>query len=152
LNDWSRVPGSDDQGTIDGSALEAWVKRVRMLCAESGYAEIGDQRIGEIFAAANPDTDGLWPPAPVRKVIENTRSKELENGIRLGVQSRRAVTTRLSGEGGAQERAQAARHRAQARALAFEGPRTAALLERVARDYDEDAKHQDEQAERHGWL
>jgi len=29
LRDWRRVPGSDDNGEIDGGALETWVKEVR---------------------------------------------------------------------------------------------------------------------------
>lgn len=152
LNDWNHVPGSDESGVIDGDALEAWVKQVRILCANSGYAEIGDERIGNILAAAKSDNDALWPPEPVREVIEFTRSKGLETGFCLGVFNLRGITTRMPEDGGAQERELAARYRKWARAIALEWPRTGTLLERIARSYDEDAKREDQQAERQGWL
>jgi hypothetical protein len=42
LEEWERVPGTDDNGAIDGAALEAWVKEARRLCAETGHDyEIG---------------------------------------------------------------------------------------------------------------
>lgn len=46
LEQWNRVPGSDDNGVIDVVALRAWVKEARRLCSEAGRADIGDSRIG----------------------------------------------------------------------------------------------------------
>jgi len=43
------------------------------------------------------------------------------------------------------------RGRGYAKAVVLEAPRTAALLERIARNYDDEAKRHDEQAERSQW-
>ena len=104
LQDWRRVPGTDDQGAIDAEALEAWVKETRMLCASCGRTEVGDSAIGKILAAADFDTDGIWPPVEIRDVIEITRSRELENGILVGVRNRHGSTIRRAFDGGTLER------------------------------------------------
>lgn len=33
LHDWAHVSGADEDGVIDGAALESWVKEARILCA-----------------------------------------------------------------------------------------------------------------------
>ena len=111
LRDWRRIPGSNDNGEIDGEALETWVKEVRKHCAACGRVEVGDRQIGNILAAAAIDKDGAWPPAAIRDVIEITRSRELEAGILIGVNNRRGVTWRSPLDGGAQERDLAANYR-----------------------------------------
>jgi transcriptional regulator with XRE-family HTH domain len=151
LRNWSQVPGSDETGEIDGLTLETWVKEARKLCAEKGRAQFGDQQIGEILAVA-PRRDGeVWPPEPVRNVIEISRSRDLEEGFEIGVYNRRGFTMRSLYEGGEQERALAATLRADARALALEWPRTRAVLERIAETYDRDAKREDQSAEQRDW-
>lgn len=152
LEDWKRVPGSDDAGRIDPAALEAWVKRVRQSAAKVGRAVIADYRIGHILAAAKPGPDGTWPPEPVRDVIEITRSKDLEAGVRTGVFNRRGVTMRDPEAGGSLERKLAADYQRFAEALALEWPRTSALLDALKSTYLADAAREDEMAERRQWL
>ena len=152
LRDWRRVPGSNDNGEIDGSALETWVKEVRKHCAARGRVEIGDQQIGNILAAAPCEKGGVWPPVPIRDVIEITRSRDLETGIIVGVHNRRGITMRRPLEGGAQERDLAANYRRYSKAVALEWPRTSALLEKIARSFEEDGRCEDEAAEQREWL
>jgi hypothetical protein len=152
LDDWTRVPGSDDNGKIDGAALEGWVKRARKLCADAGRSEIGDQQIGEILAASQRTPDEPWPPEPVRQIVEMVRSRSLERGLELGVYNRRGVTVRLPFDGGDQERDLASRFRRDAEALRFdEWDRTVACLERIAENYEQDARRMDQDAEQRDW-
>jgi transcriptional regulator with XRE-family HTH domain len=151
LREWKRVPGSDEAGRIDGEALSRWVRAARTGCMARGRQEVGDQKIGDILAASQAGEDGVWPPAQVRDVIEEAKSGELETGILIGLINRRGVTVRMPDDGGGQERALAARYRKDAKATALDWPRTAALLERIARSYEEDARREDEAAERRQW-
>jgi hypothetical protein len=145
------VPGSDEAGRIDGEVLSRWVRAARTGCMARGRQEVGDQKIGDILAASKAAEDGVWPPAPVRDVIEEIKSDELETGIRIGLVNRRGVTMRRPDEGGSLERALAARFRKDSKATALEWPRTAALLGKIAQEYEEDARREDEAAERRQW-
>jgi hypothetical protein len=151
LHDWATVPGSDNSGTIDGSVLDAWVKEARKLLFEAGRANFGDMQIGNILSAAARRNDALWPPEPVRDVIDTVRSKPLETGFQTGVYNRRGVTWRTPTDGGDQERALAVQYREHAESLRFDWPRTSACLARIADSYEEDAKRADERAEQMDW-
>jgi len=151
LHDWRRVPGSNEHGEIDSAALESWVKRARVLCAGTGRAEIGDQCIGNIMAAAPVRDEEVWPPVPVREVIELVRSKHLQIGFVLGVKNRRGVTSRGMLDGGMQERDLAARYRRWAAETQLEWPRTSSALEEIAQSYESDGRRFDIQAERTEW-
>lgn len=152
LEGWARVPGSDEEGTIDGAALEAWVKEARRLCAEAGRAEVGDSRIGQILSAAPRIPGEAWPPEPVREVIEMCRSRDLEEGFGIGLYNRRGVTVRAPTDGGQQERDVASQYRADASACAFTWPRTQAVLQRIAEGYEHDATREDQGAEQRDWM
>lgn len=152
LRDWSRVPGSNDAGLIDGVALEAWVKVARKLCAESGRGEVGDTHIGQILSTAVRQSVEPWPPEPVREIIEMTRSRALDQGFEIGIYNRRGVTVRSPFDGGDQERALAESYRRDAESLKFDWMRTAACLSRLSESYERDARHQDQDAEQKDWL
>lgn len=152
LEDWSRVPGSTDAGEIDAAQLEAWVKTARIGAAASGRSVIADFRIGHILAASGDGLDGLWPAEAVRDVIDLTRSKDLEAGLRNGVLNRRGVTVRDPEAGGSLERSLAARYERLARGTALEWPRTSAVLNSLAEYYLADARREDEQVERRQWI
>jgi hypothetical protein len=118
LENWNRVPGSDDAGVIDGPALEAWVAEARRLCRECNRTDVGDNRIGRILSAARRVPGEAWPPEPVRDVIETCKSRDLEQGFQIGLFNRRGVTVRMPTDGGRQERDLAAQYRADALACA----------------------------------
>lgn len=151
LEAWNRIPGIDDDGAIDGSVLEQWIKEARRLAAEAELTDIGDSRIGQMLSAAPRVGDEPWPPEPIREVIELCRSRDLESGFQVGLFNRRGVTVRLPTDGGEQERDLAAMYRKDAAASAFTWPRTRAMLERVAEGYEADATREDQSAEQRGW-
>ena len=151
LQDWQRMPGLTDAGTVDAAALEAWVKEARMLCAQAGRTSAGDNHIGQILAAAPPEPDGVWPAIAVREVIEIARSRDLERGILAGVHNRRGPTWRNMQAGGLPERERAKLYRRCAAETALEWPRTAAILEVIAESYEQHGQWHDQDAERRDW-
>jgi len=148
---WDRVPGSDDQGRIDFPALSSWVRRARLLAVEAGREGIVDQKIGEVLSASTPDPDGSWPQRAVRDLIENMRNPDIESGFSIGLYNRRGVTARGLRDGGELERSEVERYRNHAQAAELEWPRMAALLERIADDYEREAQMHDLQAEKLDW-
>jgi hypothetical protein len=148
---WTVIPGTMADGTIDGAALEVWVREARKFAKAAGRDAIAEQKIGEVLSASKIDEDGAWPAAPIRDLIETIRSSELETGLVIGRHNRRGVTTRSPRDGGKQERALAETYRGWSKATAFDWPRTSAILENLAKGYEEDARRQDESAERLDW-
>jgi hypothetical protein len=151
LRDWRRLPGLNDAGVVDTAVLEAWVREVRVLCAAIGREAVGDIQIGQMLAAAPREPDGIWPVIAVREVIEITRSRELERGILVGVHNSRGPTWRGMTDGGLQERGLAEYYRRCAAETSLEWPRTAALLDLIAKSYEEQAQWHDQDAERVDW-
>ena len=151
LEDWQRMPGLSDAGTLDAAALETWVKEARVLCSQAGRTAVGDIHIGQILASAPSEPDGIWPAIAMREVIEIARSRELERGILGGVHKRRGPTWRNMQDGGLQERERAKHYRRCAAETALEWPRTAALLELIAESYEQRGQWYDQDAERRDW-
>lgn len=150
LRSWHQIPG-EQGGVVNASALEEWVRQARILCSEVGRLAVGDQHIGSMLAAAPSDGDGVWPTKAVREIVEITRSRELEDGVLLGILNSRGVTRRGLTDGGTQERAIAKQYHEWAEATALEWPRTSALLERIAGSYEEHGEWHDQNAERTDW-
>jgi transcriptional regulator with XRE-family HTH domain len=148
---WNRLPGTRDDGTIDGAVLEAWIKEARTLAKAAGREDIADSRIGNMLSASPMGGDGAWPAEPVREVLDLFRSKSMLEGFRVGKSNRRGVTTRMPRDGGNLERQEAAKFRTWAKAVVFEYPHTAKALDQLADSYERDAGRHDEDAERLDW-
>ena len=143
LHEWKWVPGADESGVIDRDALDLWLKEARRLCREKGREEAGDRQIGDIFVAAPGKGTAAWPPEPIRDAVEQCRSRPLERGFEMGVVNRHGVTVRAPLAGGDQEREWATYFRDQARRFEISWDRTASLLDRVAENFEDDARRQD---------
>jgi transcriptional regulator with XRE-family HTH domain len=148
---WNRIPGARDDGSIDGEVLESWIKKVRALAKACGREDVADNRIGKILSASPMGIDGAWPAEPVRDALDFFRSKVMLEGFEVGKANRRGVTTRMPRDGGALERHEAAKYRAWAKVVSYEHPYTARVLDRLAEQYEREAKQQDEDAERLDW-
>jgi hypothetical protein len=146
LYNWKTIPGILEDGTVDEQILMDWVNKAREICEESGRLEICDVKVGELFArATNKESDGSWPCIPVRDVIEEIGSDALEEGFEVGTYNKRGTITRSLFEGGGQERELASQYKSYAEACEIEWPRTASVLRRVAKSYEERARREDEQ-------
>ena len=143
LNNLTCLPGADAEGRIDPHVLSRWVIEARRLCTEHGRAGIGDALIGEFLSIAPFEADGSWPCRPVCDVLETATSQDVADGFETGVYNARGVHSRGLEEGGTQERGLSARYRGYAERLAFDYPRVANILERIASGYDHDAERED---------
>ncbi len=148
---WNQIPGTRNDGTIDGEALEAWIKEARALAKAAGREDIADSRIGNMLSASPMGSDGNWPAEPVREAIDLFRSKPMIEGFQIGKSNRRGVTTRMPRDGGELERQEAAKYRTWAKAIAYDHPHTAKALDTLAESYDREARRHDEDAERLDW-
>ena len=143
------MPGTLGDGVaVDPVALNAWIDESLRLAGEADRLEIGLDRIGKMLAKAPGDTDGTWPAAPVRAVIERIGRSELDDGLRVQILNSRGVQSRGVDEGGDRERERAAHYTRLAEMVTDLSPRTAAALRCVAASYAADARYFDEQVER----
>jgi transcriptional regulator with XRE-family HTH domain len=148
---WDRLPGTRDDGTIDADVLEAWIKEARSLAKAAGREDVADDRIGKMLSASPAGADGVWPAEAVREVLDLFRSKPMSEGFWVGKRNRLGVTTRTPRAGGQLERNEAGKYRRYAKALAYDHLHTAKVLNTLADSYEDDARRQDEDAERLDW-
>lgn len=141
LNQITKIPGTDENGSIDAAALSAWLAEVRRLCRAYARAEIGDHCLGQLLAKAPVGENGIWPCEPVCSAMEAIASEHIGEGFYIGVRNSRGIHSR--GEGGAQERELAAKYRTMAKRLRFEYPYVGTILEDIAASYDRDASRED---------
>lgn len=143
------IPGylsSSVDEIVDSSALREWVQKVRKLAQDAGRLLVCDSQIGQILSYAPPSSDGSWPCVEVRNLIEEIQSPQLENGFRVGKYNQRGVICR--GEGGKQEWDLSKKYRELAEKVRTMWPRTASILDGLARGYEKEARQWDEQAKR----
>lgn len=150
LHDWRRLPGMQEDGSVDLSVLSAWIQRARSLLIERDRADIGDECLGQLLSGSPAGTDDAWPCEAVRSVIETTKSRHLESGVEVGRFNARGVTSRGMFDGGKQETALANQYRQWAEIVGAQSPRTGRLLRRLADSYARDARREDDSAERAG--
>lgn len=147
LSGWKTCPAAQADGRIDKDELRGWVERARAGFEERGLVEVGDREIGKAFAYAVADQEGAWPPAPVRDLMQDHANDDLERGFEIETYNKRGVHWR-DPEGGDQERELAARYRSHADAARPTSPQVAAVLDRLAANYEAEAQQHDEEAER----
>lgn len=145
LESFHLVPGQSG-AELDGATLLKWVREVLRLTAEADRAKIGAQYAGKVMAHSPKDSsDGAWPARAVRDVLEEVGSEEMERGIIIERFNMRGVYSKSPYDGGAAERALAAEARGWADTCAA-WPRTAAMLARIAEDWERYAEQEDVRA------
>lgn len=148
LDTWKTIPGSDSSGRIDYQKLESWVEKAREICEKLDRLEVCDTHIGQVLADAIPDEDNNWPPEEVCRIIDEVRSKELDEGFICGVHNKRRVIIKSPFEGGGQERALARQYQEYADKWAIQFPRISEILRKIAKSYESKAKRADKEAKR----
>jgi len=148
LHNWKTIPGSDDSGKINYKKLKDWVDKARELSKKHDRLEVCDSYIGQVFAYAIPDPNSNWPPEEICRIIEEVRSKKLDNGLRIGIYNKREIVTKSLFEGGKQECMLAEQYRKYSENWATQYPRVSAILRKVADGYENEAKREDKESER----
>lgn len=148
LEAWKGYPGEGLPEAERDAKLEAWAAEVLRKTREDGRGAVGSDEVAKVLARAPRGSDGLWPCVAARKLLETGLYPELDDDLALAKQNRRGLTGRALGEGGAQERDIAERYRDAARQLEASYPRTAAMLDNLARRYESEADREDARARR----
>lgn len=146
LSKWRDVPGQDDDGTLDFESLSKWVSTARHATATIGRLKVGDSQIGRVLAFAPNGADGIWPHEAVRNLLENVESRSMEGGLISGCFNKRGVWCKSPADGGRPEREIAKRYRTEALILS-RWPRTAEVLNSLARTYEQFGRIDDYTAE-----
>ena len=146
LDDCRRQPGTLDNGEIDPDTCIRFVDQALELCRARDRSTVGEHTIGQILAHAPVGEDGLWPGSPARDILDRAEWEEMRSGFEIGTFNKRGVTTRAMDDGGKQERDLAGQFRGHAHGLAATHPHLAESLERMARNYEIDAKRHDDDA------
>ena len=138
LSNWRVLPGSKEDGSIDGDALEKWVEEARSITEASGRLEVSQTLIGQVLFHAPPDSDGLWIDRSVAKVLDARNARGLREGYSLAVSNSRGAFWH---SGGKQERELEQKYRSQAADVEAAGfVRLAGELRGVADSYAREAE------------
>ena len=149
IKSWKTLPGARDDGTIDSTALQSWVNTARQLCRDADRVEVCDNAIGELLAHSPTEADGTWPCISVREVLEQSEGTKMLDGFYVGIYYKpRGIVRRSLTEGGKQERELAENYDLHASACAYEWPRVAGTLRRIAGGYRDEARREDHDRER----
>lgn len=142
LTSWQHPPGTDNPEALDYDRMTAWIAEAQRRLDVENCREVGDRRIGEVLSAAPADpSDGIAPPVPIRQLLQDGQTPELERGLKSGL---------LMGptgvkSGGVVELAAEAQQAHQqlernAAKIAAHWPRAAQLLREVARAHGRQAR------------
>lgn len=147
LYHWTGLPGQKAKHEVDAAALRAWVQAVTENVDAFDRPTTGRQSIGQVLASPVTDPDGTWPHRAVRDLLEELQDIQIQRGMLVARFNQRGVTSRSPHDGGAQEWTLAERYRTQADAVRDSWPRTATLLDDLAKGYESDARREDREVD-----
>mmetsp|Transcript_23277 Transcript_23277/g.11217 ORF Transcript_23277/g.11217 Transcript_23277/m.11217 type:complete len:128 (-) Transcript_23277:440-823(-) len=112
--------------------------------------KVTDLYIGRILARAPEDpNDGVWPHITVRNLIEKLAAPDIDLDMIAEKFSMRGVYCKAFYEGGVQERELARKYQKWAEILYDRWPRMAAILKKIAENYEKEARSEDAQAKQY---
>jgi hypothetical protein len=149
LDNWRRIPGTDDDGVINTAAFNDWIDRALTAAEACDRLDVAQKVIGGVLAHAPVDPDdGLWPVAALRDVLDRPDLGSLRNGLNCGLFNKRGAMWRGLTDGGGQERALAQTYRAWADGLADHWWNLAGTLRDLAEGYERRGADEDAEAAR----
>lgn len=139
LHEWKTPPGKQEDGTLDGNALKAWLDEVKTICAETGHLKIAMQEVGKVLFYSPPDPGGLWVHRSVAAALNAKDAGDMRRGYELQIFNSRGV--HFVDPEGKPERDLADHHRKRAEEVEMCGYyRLATTLKEVASSYDREAE------------
>ena len=147
LEAWKKIPGMQEDGTIDETELRKWIDVARALTRECDRLEAADDSIGQLLAKY-PEDSLYWPERKIFQVIEDINTEELKEGYSVGMWNKRGVTVRGAFDGGSIEHERAEYFGELASELMCDYPNVAEVFQRLQNDYGRLGNRHDEMAER----
>lgn len=149
LDTWQKIPGLQDDYSIDEGFLKGWIETVRELATEAGRQEVADMEIGGLLARYPEDVD-KWPQESIFRIIEDLHSEELNRHYSMALFNKRGSSVRGAFDGGDIEREHARYFNKLADKYKNTYPTVSEIFNGLANTYLENAKRIDQQAELEG--
>lgn len=150
MNNWQTIPGVDEDGSVNAEFLNKWIDEVRKLAEEADRLEVADSKIGYILAQYPETNKEYWPPDAISESIERINTHDLKLNFSIGITNKRSFTSRGPYDGGIIERANEDHFKKLANVHKSKHPNVSKIFSDIAARYHEDAKREDEDAERLG--
>ena len=147
LEAWTKIPGMQEDGTIDETELRDWIKAARALAEECDRLEVADIHIGQLLAKYPEDSPNR-PQRTIFQAIEDINTEELKEGYSVGMWNKRGATIRGAFEGGGIEHERAGYFGELASELMCDYPNVAEVFQRLQDNYGRQGNRLDEMAER----
>lgn len=147
LHSWKQIPGVDDDFNINEEFLWAWVNKVREFAKNYGKLNFADAHIARVLAHY-PEAEKKWPPDEICHVLEVINSASIKSNFSAAVFNKRGATSRGIFDGGEQERVLANHFSKLSELHKNKYPNVASVFANLSSNYEEDAKREDETAER----
>lgn len=141
------VPGRDSDGLIDPEAFSEWICSVRKLAQEQDMSVKTDLTIG-VWLSDWPFKNNLdsWPAPVIANLLDQDDCEDIRSGFITGVCNSRGVSSRRPYDGGDQEREIANKFRTFGAAWEDQKPNLAVMIENIAKSFEHDSRHYDENA------
>lgn len=139
LSRWRIPPGTREDGTFNGEALNYWLDAVKKKCTESGHFERALDMVGHVLTHVPPDPNGLWIDRSAAAALNAKDAGNMRDGFCLELHNSRGI--HFVDSTGQSERKIADRYRAKAEAVENAGfYRFATSLRELATSYDHEAE------------
>ncbi|MFA5703255.1 MAG: hypothetical protein WC982_07010 [Advenella sp.] len=139
------IPGASPDCEIDRKQFFSWINRTRALAKEKDREVVTDLTIGG-WISEWPLNKNLecWPNPVIAELLDQDDCEDIRRGFCTGVHNSRGVTSRMPYDGGTQERQVAEAFRRFSSNWQNSKPNLAAMIERLAKSYEYEAKQNDE--------
>lgn len=136
LRHWNLLPGLQPDGRVDLDQLRDWLRAVHAELSGFAKPSTVDRHLGEALANTPAGEDGLWPHEALRELLEELDiTEEFEAGLEEGHQPLSAGWIDSDGD-----RARAEKLSEDAKAMRKRWPKTARLLDKLARRSQDDER------------
>lgn len=147
LNSWKKIPGMQEDNSIDKDKLSNWIDTVRKLASEVDRLEVADAEIGKILAQY-PENIPQWPNETIFQIIEELNTDSIKRNYSSAMFNKRSFTSRGAFDGGNIEREKAAYFDKLATDNRIKYPNISKIFKNMSLSYLRDAKREDDDAER----
>lgn len=143
----NKLPGMDEDGTLDSEFLKNWIKEVREKASMASREIVADMAIGKILAKY-PENKTDWPVDVIFEIIENINTDSIKNNFSSELFNKRGSSSRGVFDGGDIERGHAKYFSDLYNQYKNKFPIVAGIFNSLSQGYLQDAKRMDDSAEK----
>lgn len=147
LHSWKKIPGMNEDYSIDKTVLREWIKKARDLAKSASRLNVADSEIGKVLAQY-PEDISQWPQETIFQIIEEINTDSLKSGYSSAMYNKRSFSSRGVFDGGDIEKEKAAYFENLANYCKNKYPNVAEIFKHMQENYLLEAKRMDEEAER----